>query len=272
MTLQLNVPAPDFKEFYGRNTEQMPLLIGECRIPLSVVGLMNTRLEVLSRGVPEQVKLAWWDNYFDTGDGAVRHSDGRLKIVHDAQYLKLLTQGTKLVNGAVPFSDDFYRGLDGQEFTSADVEKYFNKSLSESEARTNPGWVALARGDKSLLSAVVDATFSQAKERLGYIGNMMGICHNTVSSEGAAGCLWLVAGLHVSIKYGWADGVGLLDYGNGRLVGVAPEARASTGSIAQPSLDQVLGVVLPASDKYVASIGKAGFERDAREALEGLYK
>ena len=62
MTLQLNVPTPDFKEFYGRNMDQMPLLIAEARTPLSAAGLMTRRLEVLSQGVPEQVKSNWWKN------------------------------------------------------------------------------------------------------------------------------------------------------------------------------------------------------------------
>ena len=31
--LQLNDPVQDYKEFYGRNTEQMPKLIAEGRTP-----------------------------------------------------------------------------------------------------------------------------------------------------------------------------------------------------------------------------------------------
>ncbi len=46
--LILNDQVVPFKEFYGKNNEQMPKLIEEGRIPLSVAGLMEKRLEVLT--------------------------------------------------------------------------------------------------------------------------------------------------------------------------------------------------------------------------------
>src|SRR3990167_9218704 len=110
MSLQLNNPVVDFKEFYGQNIRQMPLLIGEGRTPLSTAGLMRKYLEVLDlyKKAPKELKpayasllSAWEDNYFDTGDGAVRFSEGGLHVAPDAPYLRLLTPETKLVNGAV---------------------------------------------------------------------------------------------------------------------------------------------------------------------------
>ncbi len=272
MSLQLNIPFDNHKEFYGKTTEQMPLLIAEGRSPLSAAGLMRKRLEVLASGVPDDIKLVWWDNYFDTGDGAVRNSDGRLKIVSDAQYLRQLSPETVLVDRAVPFSDDVYKGLVGEEFSSQQVERYFNKPLSKSDAKTNPGWIALAMGDKSLLAEIVDATFAQAKERLGYDGKMMGIYQSVVPSEGAAGRLWFVARLVDSISDSRAGGSGSLDDDGGRLVGVAPEARAAAGKIAVPTLDHAVNAVLSVSGKYVPDVDKAGFGTDVRSALEPLYK
>lgn len=238
--LQLNVPVLDYKAFphngSSSNTQQMPLLIAEGRTPLSVVGLMKQRLEILAayKNVPKELKSAyeavmknWWDNYFDTGDGAVRHSDGRLKVVHDALYLRQISPQTRLVDGAVPLGD-VYNGLEGQEFTTQDVERYFNKPLSRREAVDNPGWLALFRGDKVLQKEAVGVTFAQSKERFGYDGKMMGIYHGTVPKEGAAGRLWFVGGLG-GIGSSRAGG-GHLDLGSGRLVGVAPEAqRAAAG-------------------------------------------
>ncbi|MBI3033842.1 hypothetical protein HYY72_01675 [Candidatus Woesearchaeota archaeon] len=272
MSLQLNIPVADYMEFYGSTVEQMSLLVAEGRSPLSVSGLMKRRLEVLASGVPDEVKLAWWDNYVDTGDGAVRHSDGRLKIVPDAEYLRQFTPEKVLVNGAVPLSNDFYRGLEGEEFSPQQVERYFNKPLGSSDAKINPGWLALAGGDKSLLAGFVDSTFAQAKERFGYDGNLMGIYHSTVPSEGAAGRLWFVAGLGGSISSGGAVGVNHLGSDGGRFVGVAPEARAVTGGVAGPTLDQTVNVVLSAAGKYVAEVGRAGFGTDVRAALKPLYK
>ena len=77
-SLKLNEPVDKFKEFYGRGIEQMPKLLGEGRTPLSSAGLMERRLEVLTAS--DDVKDAWWGDYFDTGDGILYHPDGRIKI------------------------------------------------------------------------------------------------------------------------------------------------------------------------------------------------
>ena len=209
------------------------MLIGEGRSPLSAAGLMKRRLEVLEqlKNAPENMKetykavmFSWWDNYFDTGDGAVRHSDGRLKVVPDAPYLRSWSPETQLVDGAVPLSDDVYKGLEGEEFSAEQVERFFNKALSRRAAREHPGRLALARGDKALLGEFVDAAFAQAKERFKYDGDMMGVYHLVVPSEGAAGRLWFVARLLDLIYSSWAGGYDHLDDYDGRLVGVAPEA------------------------------------------------
>ena len=49
MALQLNEQDVPYKEFYGRNIGQMPKLIAEGRVPLSVSGLMQRRLEVTDK-------------------------------------------------------------------------------------------------------------------------------------------------------------------------------------------------------------------------------
>ena len=87
-SLKLNEPVEKFKEFYGRNIDQMPELIKEGRAPLSTAGLMKRRLEVLTAS--EDVKGAWWDNYFDTGDAVIYHPDGRFKVVLNAEPMKEL--------------------------------------------------------------------------------------------------------------------------------------------------------------------------------------
>ncbi|MBS3117851.1 hypothetical protein J4430_03150 [Candidatus Woesearchaeota archaeon] len=74
------------KEFYGRNIEQMPKLIAEGRTPLSIAGLMKRRIEVLNS--PYEVRSAYWDNYFGTGDGIACHPNGKGKVVLDAKPLR----------------------------------------------------------------------------------------------------------------------------------------------------------------------------------------
>lgn len=242
MSLQLNNPVIDFKEFYGPNNEQMPLLIGEGRTPLSAAGLMSRYLEVLKlhKKAPKELKpsyasllRAWENNYFDTGDGAARHSDGRMKVAADAPYLRLLTPETRLVNGAVDLSNG-YAALAGEEFSKADVDKYCGMSLSRSYAKKNPIWLELARNDKALLDEFVDARFAQAKERFRYDDKMMGVYAPPVPTEGAAGRLWSVYGLDDYIYGSGADGSNHLVNDGGCLVGVAPEAqRAAAGKLKQ---------------------------------------
>ncbi len=283
---QLNVPILNYKAFpengTAPNNEQMPLLIVDGRAPLSAAGLMKRRLEVLEqlRNAPENVRkayetvmLSWWDNYFDTGDGAVRHSDGRLKVVPDAQYLRSLSPETPLVDGAVPLSDDVYRGLEGEEFSPDEVGRFFNKSLSKREAKEHPGWLALARDDKALLGEFVDVTFAQAETRFNYDGKMMGVYHQSVPGEDAAGRLWFVSGLLDDFSDSGALGNNHLDDGDGRLVGVAPEAqRAAGGQLVRPTLEQMVNVLSTVRDRYVPEVGKAGFDREVRKVLKPLYK
>lgn len=225
MSLQLNNPGVNFKEFYGRNTEQMPLLIAEGRTPLSAAGLMGRYLEVLEllKNAPKGLKptyaalvKAWEDSYFDTGDGSARHSDGRMKVVPDAAYLRMLTPETKLVSGSVDLSGT-YETLPGEEFTKADVDKYCGMALSRSDTKKNPVWLALARGDKALLATFVDARFARAKERR-YNGKMMGVYAPPVPAEGAAGRLWVVGRLFYGSGSSWVGGDSSLAR-NGRLVG-----------------------------------------------------
>ncbi len=243
MGLQLNGPnelVDGYKEFYGPNNRQMPLLIAAGRTPLSAAGLMERRGEVLelllsaARGIKYErfsdlaknpktapfyeLLTVWFDNYFDTSDGAARHSNGRMKVAPDAPYLRLLTPETRLVNGAVNLSEG-YTTLAGEEFSKADVNKYCGMPLNRSNAKKNPIWLALARGDKALLDEFVNATFAQAKERFGYDGKMMGVYAPPVPTEGAAGRLWFVYRLYDDISYSRADGYDHLDLSNGRLVG-----------------------------------------------------
>src|SRR3990167_11287530 len=129
--LQLN-DALNYKEFYGRSTEQMPRLIAEGRTPLSIAGLMRRRLEVLNSS--DEVRNSFWDNYFDTGDGIAYHPDGRGKIVLDAQPLRELTPSSQLRNGALVLPSGVYDRLEGVEFSREDLAK-------------NRVWRALARDE-----------------------------------------------------------------------------------------------------------------------------
>jgi len=130
-----------FKEFYGQNIIQMPLILAEERVPLSIAGIMKRRLEVR---FPEfgkeyrdtsressiaQVADAWWTNYCDSGDGALYHPDGKIKVVTDASFLRELKPNTKLVDGAVLIAEsdeearEKYNQIDAPEFTREQIQK-----------------------------------------------------------------------------------------------------------------------------------------------------
>ena len=90
MTLQLNESVQPYKEFPGRNTEQMPLLIKEKRTPLSIYGLGQRRIQVLGEEFSDEVRDSWWNNYFDTGDGAAYDTEGNMNGELDIKRLVLV--------------------------------------------------------------------------------------------------------------------------------------------------------------------------------------
>ena len=211
MALDLSNIVVPYKEFYGRNTEQMPQLIEEGRVPISVQGVLQQRLH---SGKPD-----WKDNYFDTGDALAYHPDGKFKVVPDAQILRDMTESSGLRSGALELGDGVYESLEGQEFTRKDAEKWVERELTSQEAKSNPLWRALAR-DQDLLNEYVDAMFPEMKERFDYDANMgiyLSSGDRTVPTARAA----LVGRLEGRSRLYGRDG---LDFGVGRLVGVAPEA------------------------------------------------
>ena len=255
--LQLNA-AQNYKEFYGRNTEQMPKLIAEGRLPLSISGFMKRRLDALNSS--DEVRSSYWDNYFDSGDGIAYHPDGRAKIVLDAQPLRDLTPSSKLRNGALVLPDGVYDGLEGIELSEVDLERYaVGEQLKKKNVKDNPIWQTLAR-DGKLLEDYVQNVFSQGKERFGY-DLAMAVYRSSASDVPTmrSWCLSRLDGRAIAFGSGHLDG----DFG--RLVGVAPEAQQSVAQkISRPTLNQVLSV----ARKYTPKINQ--------EALKGelgkLYK
>ncbi|MBU1245489.1 MAG: hypothetical protein ABIJ20_02930 [Nanoarchaeota archaeon] len=241
--LQLNEPTLNFKEFYGKNIDQMPLLIAEGRTPLSVSGLMRRRLEVSAGS--DDIKSAWRDNYFDTGDAIVYHPDGRVKIVLDSEHLRDLSPDSKLSASALVLEDGVYDQLEGQEFSKAEIQKYAaGESLSLRQAKTNPVWKALAR-DSELLNAYATEVFGQAKERFSYDKNM-GIYVAGSQSEPTMR-LWYVGRLY---DRSYANGSNLLGGSSGRLVGVAPEAHATEGKPVERALESRIACAISKGQKF----------------------
>ena len=217
MGLTLNTQPQNFKEFYGRNVEQMPLIIAEGRVPLSVAGLMQRRLDV--RNVSDDVKASWMDNYFDTGDAVAYHPDGRVRVVLDSQTLREMNKDSKRNSGALVLTEDVYASLQGEEFKKGKLGKTENP-LSKKEVKSHPVWKTLAR-DQGLLNDYADLIFAEGKRRFDY-DTAMGVYLSSAQGSTPEMRAWFVGRLGYWSR---VNGGGDLDDVVGRVVGVAPEAQ-----------------------------------------------
>ena len=179
MVLKLNAAREAYKEFYGRNTEQMPKLIADGRVPMNVAQLMQRKLDV--RNSDTDVKSSYLDNYFDTGDAVAYHPDGRAKIVLDSQTLRDMTPKSELYCGALVLTEDAYNALQGEEFKKGKLGKV-DEWLSREAVKSHPVWKVLARGDQALLNDYADYIFSEGKQRFGY-DTAMGVFPDSESNS-----------------------------------------------------------------------------------------
>lgn len=228
MALQLNVPVETYKEFPGSNLEQMPLLTAEGRVPMNVSQIMQQKLNC--RNGPQEVKTAWMDNHFSTGDAIMYHPSGDIKIVLDSQYLRDINSQSRINQGALgvdkkvyrnsigktfnEFGGDFYRTSEGMIFKKREIGRV-NTVLTKAEARAHPIWQFLAR-DKSLLADFTDLIFTEAEERFRYDSNM-GICTSWCTGDSPVLRALCFNGLY---SMSWLNGSARIDSSAGRLVGV----------------------------------------------------
>jgi hypothetical protein len=200
----------EYKPFYGPLIEQMPLLIGEGRVPMNTAQLMQRRLE--AKNGPEDVKKSWMNNYFDTGDAVVYHPNGDIKIVLDSQTLREMTPESQRIGGALILGEDVYNALQGEVFKKGKLGKT-GDWMSREEVKDHPVWRFLAR-DQALLNDYTDFIFAECKERCGYDA-AMGVHLCLYDGDNPEMRAWSVDRL-VSI-----GGRNDLDYGYGRLVGIS---------------------------------------------------
>lgn len=265
--LLLNDQTAHFKEFYGRNDEQMPELVAEGRTPISVSGVAERKLEVVA-GNSDGLKSAWMDNYFDTGDGAFYHPEGNFKVVLGAQLIRDLTPESKLSRGALVLDEDVdasiavYDALEGAEFTRNEVKGLTGRTLTKQEAKDHPVWQALIP-DKTVREGYIEMTFDQGKERFGY-DNMMGIWL-AEPQEKATGRLWYVNYLIDSSN---AYGNSNISGNYGRLVGVSNGVASAEGANAQGTR-----IVTPTLEQTLAIVNNPDLDRPGMVgALSDLYK
>lgn len=175
MELKLNPAREAYKEFCGRNAEQMPKLIADSRVPMNVAQLMQRRLDV--RNSDADVKKYYLDNYFDTGDAILDNPNGKIKIVLNSQTLRDMNSESKLRDRVLILTEDIYNNLQGEEFNKRQFGK-INRYLSKKDVKSHQVWRILAR-DQALLNDYADYIFAEGKRRFGY-DNMMGVYFDSV--------------------------------------------------------------------------------------------
>jgi len=213
--MRLNKPVEKFKEFYGKNTEQMPKLVAEGRAPLSVAGLMRGRLEYRNSDDSE-LHSNWNNNYFDTGDGALYMPDGKLVIAYDATALREMTGQSKTINGALALEGLAQADVEGVIFTKDDLGKMvLGQGLTRNQVENHPMWQTLVREDTNLLRNYADMIFTDNNYE-----TAMGIFLDSPFKVPKMRA-WFVG--RADGRSG-ASGDGL-DDDNGRLVGVASETQ-----------------------------------------------
>lgn len=142
-----------YKEFYGKNIEQMELLIKDKRIPLTMKQIIERRLN--------STQDDWKDNYFDTCDAAIQFN-GKIKIIKDCKILKRMTKNTKLVNGKIKVTESQYKKLKAKEFDLSKLK--LDKDLTKEEALSHPIWKYLLG---NYLENYVELVFCQYDRTMG---------------------------------------------------------------------------------------------------------
>ena len=224
MSSQLNLryEKEKYRNFFGRNIDQMAVLLASGRVPMSTNQLMERRLEVRNPKfgedykdqIIESVSDAIWTNCVDTGDGVLYHPDGRIRVVTDAEFLRRLTPQSRLSSGAVVLDDGAWNNAkDAPTFTRDQVQR----------DRFGTVWLALAQDDKALLREYRDAVTAELKARHNYNGENMGVWLANAKYV-TTGRLWCV-----DRSFSYSDALGYdLDDDVGRFVGVVPEAQRAS--------------------------------------------
>lgn len=260
MAIKLNATPQAYKEFYGRTVDQMQAIVAEGRVPMNTFQLMQRRLDY--RNGPAEVRTAWMDNYFDTGDAVIYHPNGDIKVVLDCSTLRQINAESQRNGGALVLGEDVYRALSGEVFKKGKIGKV-NADLTKKDAKSHPIWQQLAR-DKGLLNCYVDFIFAEGKERFNYDTNM-GVYPSSCNGDKPEMRAFYVNRLYIVSRLG--GGVDL-DNSVGRLVGIVPEALGAPGKgasniraysradvqTARKQLDQIAEFMKPESVDKVQSL------------------
>jgi len=235
------------EEYNGRNIDTMPKLLVDGRIPMSTSQLMNYRINESDK-FPD-----WKDLYFDTSDLVAYSSkeDGKLKFIltvdkdgkitdNGKRALDLINPNSKRSSGAIELGEQ-YNSLEGIKVAVGNLGK-IRDYLSKDEILGNPVWRILARHPDEVPEELAEDK-NLLKEYSSWVANQTGKDKNMrvyVDSLGKFSKLraWYVSRLDDRSN---ANGGDDLDDGDGRFVGLAPEAHSLR--IVKPTLEQSINIL-----------------------------
>ncbi|MFH1425413.1 MAG: hypothetical protein ABIG28_01635 [archaeon] len=242
---------PFFSERFGKNTEKMPELLSDRRVPVSIARRAQRILDKTG------VSATWTDNYADTGDlKAQKGSEVKLILTTYAdgsltdlgrEALSWINSQEELTNRAVALGiDRRYKQLQEEEngvFTRKrdKLAEFIDEPLTEQQALDSFFWKVAHRHPDvvpeqfaipGLHEQIVPYLFSEFQRRFAPRTEkneikIMAVYPGTVSDDVAELRAWCVAGLgNGSSAYGGGD----LGGGLGRLLAeIAPEVPNALG-------------------------------------------
>lgn len=228
MALMLDIPAQTHKEYdstEGRNVDRLPKIFQrDQREPMFMADILQQRSDVrkydLSKPAFNEVREAWWGNWFYNGDLWLRDSatkSGKI-VCYGADALELLKQigpQDQLVDNAKVLPDGFFARAEGLGLTAKDIERLHAKGYTPREAKKSREWRYLL-GTQERLEKCVDDVVKET----GRTNDLMNLYFGGVSAV-PTGRLWFVNDRYYDSS---ANSNNYLLNNNGRLVGVAPEA------------------------------------------------
>ena len=227
-------PATKLRSFYGRVIDKMPKLLSGKDIEGKVVDVprepMTPKQLVTERvnGQNQNDKQLLINNYVFTAYAVIPDPDSDEVILVPksnpmvAELIRGLNPKSNLTNGALDVDTEKYQAIkaDKNSLTlSEDIANGFRKSPYSQEKARQGAWDNMLEGDSKLRA---DNLKLVQKIKGGSMKDRMGLW---LPSTEYKGLRLLVVG-SVGDGYSVAIGDYYLDIGNGRLVGVAPEAQS----------------------------------------------
>lgn len=223
-TLLLSNNADAFKDYSeGDTIDQLPLLLAEGREPLFMADVMDRRANPITptssffHQMCKEMKDAWWDNRFYTGDLWLKDPEnGNGKIVcYGSQALELLKR-INFEQGVLPLTHEEFEQIDGLGLTYKEQVRLSTRGYTFRQAEKSREWRYLA-GSQDRLEKYV----SQVVKEVARTGDLMALYPNSSS-----GILSIAGREEVSRVY-VADRIQTYkNIGPGQLIGILPGTHA----------------------------------------------